>query len=125
MENLEATGRISKWALELRSDGLRYELRTTIKGQVLADFISEFIPGATVQADQLEGWTLNLDRASNSKGQAFRLFSPLQNDLSLNSPLPSFFQRPTMKPSTRQFWLDFERLSRSGSQDSKFSMTPH
>ena len=32
VEDPEATKRISKWALELRSYGLRYEPRTTIKG---------------------------------------------------------------------------------------------
>ena len=42
IENPEATGRILKWALELRPYGLKYEPRTTIKGQVLADFIADF-----------------------------------------------------------------------------------
>jgi len=32
VENPEATGRVSKWASELRSYGLKYEPRTTIKG---------------------------------------------------------------------------------------------
>ena len=41
VKNLEANGRISKWALKLRSYGLRYEPRTAIKGQVLADFIAD------------------------------------------------------------------------------------
>ena len=46
---------------------IRYEPRTVIKGQVLADFIADFTPGATVHVDLLEGWILNVDRASNSK----------------------------------------------------------
>ena len=33
MENSEATGRISKWASKLRSYGLKYEPRTTIKSK--------------------------------------------------------------------------------------------
>ena len=48
--------------------GLRYEPRTTIKGQVLADFIADFTPGATEQCDLLEEWILNVDGASNSIG---------------------------------------------------------
>ena len=40
MENLEAAGRISKWASELRSYRLKYEPRTSIKGQILVDFIA-------------------------------------------------------------------------------------
>jgi len=50
----EATIRISKWVSELRSYGLRYEPRTTIKGQILADFIADFTLRATEHADQLK-----------------------------------------------------------------------
>jgi len=50
--------------LELRSYGLKYESRTSIKGHILVDFIS----GTTEYTYQLEGWTLNVDGASNSKG---------------------------------------------------------
>ena len=32
------------------------------------DFIADFTPGATEQADLLEGWILNVDGASNNKG---------------------------------------------------------
>ena len=46
MENLEAIRRISKWASELRSYELRYEPRTAIKGQILADFITDFTLGS-------------------------------------------------------------------------------
>jgi len=42
MENPEATRKISKWASELRSYRLKYEPRTSIKSQVLADFIADF-----------------------------------------------------------------------------------
>ena len=42
VKNPEETGRISKWASELRSYELKYKLRTSIKGQVLADFIADF-----------------------------------------------------------------------------------
>ena len=37
------SGRISKWAIELGQYDVRYQPRTAIKGQVLADFISEFV----------------------------------------------------------------------------------
>ena len=45
VENPEATRKILKWASELRSFELRYEPRATIKGQVLADFITDFPSG--------------------------------------------------------------------------------
>ena len=73
VENPKATGRISKWASELRSYGLRYEPRTAIKGQVIADFLDDFSPGATEHVDQLEGWILNVNGASNGKGAGVRI----------------------------------------------------
>ena len=47
IENPEATGRIVKWGAELNPYDIKYEPRTAIKGQVLADFITEFTPGAS------------------------------------------------------------------------------
>ena len=38
----ETSGRLVKWAMELSEFDIRYEPRTAIKGQVLADFIMEF-----------------------------------------------------------------------------------
>ena len=38
----DATGRTTKWALELMDQGITYAPRTAIKSQVLADFIAEW-----------------------------------------------------------------------------------
>ena len=38
----ETLGRLVKWGIELSEFEIRYKLRTTIKGQVLVDFIMEF-----------------------------------------------------------------------------------
>ena len=73
MKNLEATRRTSKWASKLRSYGLKYEPRTSIKGQVLAYFIADFTLGTTKYADQLEGWILNVDGMSNNKEAGVRI----------------------------------------------------
>jgi len=35
---------------------------------VLADFVAEFTPGSTPKSNLMEGWILNMDGASNSKG---------------------------------------------------------
>ena len=40
----ETSGRLMNWALELSEFDIRYKPKTTIKGQVLADFIMEFTP---------------------------------------------------------------------------------
>ena len=41
MSKPEASGRLLKWAVELGQFEIRYEPRTSIKGQALADFIVE------------------------------------------------------------------------------------
>ena len=95
MENSEATGRISKWASELRSYGLKYKPRTAIKGQVLADFNADFTPGITRHTDQLEGWVLNVDGASNSKETGIRIIlfthegSIIEQSFTLDFPHPT------------------------------------
>ena len=42
IQNQDATGRITKWALELMGQGILYASRMAIKSQVLADFIVEW-----------------------------------------------------------------------------------
>ena len=42
IQNRDATRRIAKWALKLMGQGISYAPRTTIKSQVLADFVVEW-----------------------------------------------------------------------------------
>ena len=42
VQSQEATGRIAKWALKLMGEGISYAPWTTIKSQVLANFITEW-----------------------------------------------------------------------------------
>ena len=42
MSNLEATGRMALWAIELSEFNVQYCPCMAIKGQVIADFIIEF-----------------------------------------------------------------------------------
>ena len=44
LHELETSGRLIKWAIELRDFDIRYKSRTAVKGQVLANFIMEFTP---------------------------------------------------------------------------------
>jgi len=55
IEGPKATRWIAKWEGELNPYGIKYEPRTSIKGQVLADFIGEFTLGALTQSDSSEG----------------------------------------------------------------------
>ena len=43
IRNRNATGQISKWALELMGHDIRYIPCTTIKSQALVDFVTEWM----------------------------------------------------------------------------------
>ena len=66
----ETSGRLIKWAIELSEFDIRYKLRITIKGQILADFIMEFTPIELAEATQLTPdlpiWKLFVDGAANA-----------------------------------------------------------
>ena len=42
IQNQDATGKLTKWALELMGQGITYASWTAIKSQVLADFVVEW-----------------------------------------------------------------------------------
>ena len=46
LRKADFSGRIATWAVELSQYEIEYQPRTAIKGQVLADFVAEFTPGA-------------------------------------------------------------------------------
>jgi ribonuclease HI len=62
LHNQDATGRISKWAVELRALSIDFKLHTAIKSQALVDFMAEWrenqIP---TPADKPEHWTMYFD----------------------------------------------------------------
>ncbi|XP_074297521.1 uncharacterized protein LOC141628255 [Silene latifolia] len=78
MRKPELSGRMAKWSVHLSGYNLKFELRTAIKSQALADFVSDFCPALQTQAEQdilsLEEdkgeqvWELHVDGASNARG---------------------------------------------------------
>jgi ribonuclease HI len=62
MRNREATGRIKKWAAELKEFSIDYVHRSTIQSQALADFIADWTPGAHEEVTKdAEAWTIFCD----------------------------------------------------------------
>jgi hypothetical protein len=62
MRNREATGRIGKWAAELNEFSIDYVHRSSIQSQALADFISDWTPGAQEEVTKdTEAWTVFYD----------------------------------------------------------------
>ena len=68
----ETSGRLMKWAIELSEFDIRYKPKTTIKGQILADFVMEFTSTKLAEATQttpdLPIWRLSKDGAANVQG---------------------------------------------------------
>jgi ribonuclease HI len=63
MRNREATGRIGKWAVELNEFNIDYVHRSSIQFQALADFITDWTPGAQGEevTKDVEVWTIFCD----------------------------------------------------------------
>ena len=62
MNKTESIGRMVQWAVELSQFDIKYHPRTTIKAQVLADFVAEFtiLDQEEIQ-DELDRWTIQTD----------------------------------------------------------------
>ena len=69
IQSQDATGRTTKWALELMDQGITYASRTAIKSQVLVDFIAKWtkVQMPSVVVDQ-EYWTMYFDGSLMKKG---------------------------------------------------------
>ncbi|GJZ92318.1 reverse transcriptase domain-containing protein, partial [Tanacetum coccineum] len=74
LSNLEVTGRLLKWSIELEEHDIQYRLRTSVKGQILANFIVERLED-NLEDTLMEGakelpdpWTLFTDGSSCADG---------------------------------------------------------
>nr|GEV54188.1 reverse transcriptase domain-containing protein [Tanacetum cinerariifolium] len=74
MTRPDAAGQLQKWSIMLGEHNITYRPRTSVKGQILADFLVE-MPGdvsqaAPAAAAQEEPWTLFTDGLSSSNNEA-------------------------------------------------------
>lgn len=68
-------GRLTKWAVELSEFDIEYRAWTSLKSQVLVDFIVELTPDIPQSEDEPEEtWTLMVDGASNVKGSSVEVY---------------------------------------------------
>jgi hypothetical protein len=80
IQNLEAEGRIAKWALKLMGQNITYAPRIAIKSQVLADFVAEWTEMQTPPVStEHETWTIYFDGSVMKEGASVGLvfISPL------------------------------------------------
>nr|GEU60163.1 hypothetical protein [Tanacetum cinerariifolium] len=70
LSNPEVTGRLLKWRFELEEHDIHYRPRTSVKGQILADFITESLEDDTLDTpiedpeELLDPWVLFTDGSS-------------------------------------------------------------
>ena len=96
----ETSERLIKWVIELSEFDIRYKPRTTVKGQVLEDFIMEFTPSntstkpteTTQLAPDLPIWRLSINRAANSKGSGVGLILTSLDGIDVEYTLKFGFQ---------------------------------
>ena len=65
MSSLDATKRMALWVIKLSEFDIRYHLRTTIKGQVVADFIVEYTQVEGKGVEGLGQWSIHTDVSLN------------------------------------------------------------
>ncbi|KAL0445658.1 UNVERIFIED_CONTAM: hypothetical protein Slati_1693700 [Sesamum latifolium] len=64
----EASWRLVKWAIELSEYDISYLPRTTIKTQVLADFVFEMTGTTQEEVSEEKSWLLHVDSSSTAQG---------------------------------------------------------
>ncbi|KAL0291448.1 UNVERIFIED_CONTAM: hypothetical protein Sradi_7026100 [Sesamum radiatum] len=63
----ETSGRLIKWEIELSKYDISYLPRTTIKGQALADFVSEMTGTTHEEVSRARPWLLHIDGSSTAQ----------------------------------------------------------
>ena len=83
MSNPKAAGRMALWAIELSEFNIQYRPHTAIKGQVVADFIAEFINVECQEAGEYPQWSVHTDGSYNRRvgGAGIILHSPKGDEI--------------------------------------------
>ena len=78
MSSPEAVGRMALWAIELSEFDVQYRPRTAIKGQIVADFITEYTQPEDKGAEGQKLWSIHTDGSSNqhSGGASVVILTP-------------------------------------------------
>ena len=75
IQNGEATGRVTKWAIELGPHGLKYVPRTAIKSQALVDFINDWTElQAPEEKPDNTCWTIHFDGSRQLEGSGLESY---------------------------------------------------
>jgi hypothetical protein len=92
LNNRDATGKITKWAIELSMYDIIYKPRTTIKAQALSNFVAEWIETQTPPKErELEYWTINFDGSLQLQGAGVGILVTLLKGNILNMSCKCIF----------------------------------
>ncbi|XP_034701958.1 uncharacterized protein LOC117926776 [Vitis riparia] len=94
LHKLDITGRMLRWAIELSEYGIGYQPRLSLKGQVMANFITELPEASTPDKESIPDnwWSLYVDGVSRSSGSRVGLLlktptgERLEQSIRLNFP---------------------------------------
>jgi hypothetical protein len=77
LQKPDLSGRLVNWVIELREFDIKFHLRTTIKGQTLADFLVEFynIP-ENEELPKEDTWVAYVDGSLANKRSGDKIPSP-------------------------------------------------
>ena len=105
MSSPEAAERIALWAIELSEFDIQYHLRTAVKGQIVADFITEYTQLKGKGAKGLGQWSIYKDGSSNQHaGGAGMVIQTPEGD-KIKCMIRLDFLRPTTRPNIKPWWL--------------------
>src|SRR3954464_12015409 len=106
INNRDATGHVSKCGLKLAAFDIEYKPRTTIKSQILADFVVDWTETAENSGPpDSEFWPLHFDRskARGGWGDGMVLKSPKEIRFSMCCRYTS--RQPIILPSMKHFYM--------------------
>ncbi|GJY83030.1 reverse transcriptase domain-containing protein [Tanacetum coccineum] len=108
LNNREATGRLAKWGVELEAYGIKYTLRSAIKGQVLANFLADTMAeGSPAQAKADEASLILIDPEGAKYSYALRLnFANSNNDAEYEALLVGLRIATKMKVENMHAFVD-------------------
>jgi hypothetical protein len=102
IQNPEAEGRITKWALELMGQDITYAPRSAIKSQVLAEFVAERTETQTPPASiEHETWIMYFDDPIMKEGAGVGLVFILPLACAWSTWYDYISRRQTMPQSTK------------------------
>ncbi|KAK1612950.1 hypothetical protein QYE76_036623 [Lolium multiflorum] len=69
LNNADATGRTTKWGIELSAFDINYKARTAIKSQILADFVADWTEAPDINLElEPETWVMHFDGSNQHQG---------------------------------------------------------